>query len=34
MMNYWWSEVTKDVEKYVDGYNMCYRIKNWAETPV
>ena len=34
MMNYWWSEVTKDVGKYVDGYNMCYRIKNWAETPV
>jgi len=26
--NYWWLEVTKDVEKYVEGCNMCQRMKN------
>jgi len=29
--NYWWPGVTKDVGKYVDGCDMCQRIKNYAE---
>jgi len=29
--NYWWPEVTKDIEKYVDGCNMCQRMKNYTE---
>ena len=32
--NYQWPGVTRDVEKYVDGYDMCQRIKNWTEVPV
>jgi len=31
--NYWWPEVTKDVEKYVDGCDMCQRMKNKTEIP-
>jgi len=23
MRNYWWPRVTRDVGKYVDGYNIC-----------
>ena len=34
MRNYWWLEVTKDVGKYVEGYNMCQRMKNRTEVPV
>ena len=30
--NYWWSGVTRDVERYVDGYDMCQRMKNRTET--
>jgi len=30
--NYWWPEVTKDVEKYVDRYDMYQRMKNGTET--
>jgi len=26
--NYWWPEITKDVEKYVNRCNICHRIKN------
>ena len=26
--NYWWLGITKDVGRYVDGCNMCQRIKN------
>jgi len=26
--NYWWLKVTKDVGKYMDGYDMCQKIKN------
>jgi len=33
MRNYWWLEITKDVEKYVEGYNICQRIKNRMEIP-
>ncbi len=29
--NYWWSEVTKDVGKYVEGCNMYQRMKNRTE---
>ena len=32
--NYWWPEVTKDVEKYVEKYNMYQRMKNRTEIPV
>jgi len=31
MRNYWWLEVIRDVEKYVDGYDLCQRIKNQME---
>ena len=31
--NYWWLEVTKDIEKYVNRYNICQRIKNRIEIP-
>jgi len=30
-INYWWPEVTKDVEKYVDGCDMCQKMKNWID---
>ena len=29
--NYWWSGVTKNVEKYVDRYNLYQRMKNRIE---
>ena len=29
--NYWWLEVTRDVGKYVEGYNICQRMKNRTE---
>ena len=31
--NYWWPEVTRDVGKYVEGYNLCQRMKNRTEEP-
>ena len=31
--NYWWPGVTKDVGKYVNGCEMCQRMKNRTETP-
>ena len=31
--NYWWPGVTRDVGKYVEGYNMCQRMKNRTEAP-
>ena len=31
--NYWWPEMMKNVEKYVDEYNLCQRIKNRTEAP-
>jgi len=33
MRNYWWPKVTRDVEKYIDGCNMCQRIKNRTKIP-
>ena len=29
--NYWWPGVTRDIEKYVDRYDMCQRMKNRME---
>ena len=29
--NYWWPEVMRDIERYVEGYDLCQRIKNRME---
>ena len=34
MRNYWWPEVMRDVGQYIEGYDMCQRIKNRTEIPV
>ena len=34
MRNYWWPGVTRDVGKYVEGCDLCQRMKNRAEKPV
>ena len=34
MRNYWWPGVTRDVGKYVEGCDLCQRIKNRTEEPV
>ena len=31
--NYWGSGVTREVEKYVEGCNLCQRMKNRIEKP-
>ena len=31
MRNYWWSGVTRDVRKYVEGCDLCQRMKNRME---
>jgi len=31
--NYWWPGVTKEVERYVDGCDVCQRYKNRSEAP-
>jgi len=31
--NYWWPGVTRDVGKYVEGCNLCQRMKNRTEEP-
>jgi len=28
MRNYWWPGVTRDIRRYVEGYNICQRMKN------
>ena len=33
MRNYWWPGVTKDIRKYIEGCDMCQRIKNRTEMP-
>jgi len=33
MRSYWWLGITKDVEKYVEGCDMCQRMKNRIEAP-
>jgi len=32
--NYWWLEVTRDMGRYVEGCDLCQRIKNRTEEPV
>jgi len=32
--NYWWLGITKEVAKYIEGYNLCQRHKNQAEALV
>ena len=32
--NYWWLGVMRDVERYVEGCDMCQRMKNRIEAPV
>jgi len=29
--NYWWPGVTRDIGRYVEGYNICQRMKNRIE---
>ena len=31
MRNYWWPGVTRDVRKYVEGCDLCQRMKNRTE---
>jgi len=31
--NYWWPGVTRDVGRYVEGYDLCQRMKNRTEEP-
>ena len=31
--NYWWPGITKEVKRYVEGYDQCQRMKNRAEMP-
>ena len=33
MRNYWWSGVTRNMGRYVEGYDMCQRMKNRTEAP-
>jgi len=32
--NYWWPGITRDVGRYVEGYNLCQRMKNRMEEVV
>ena len=31
MRNYWWLEVTRYIERYIEGCDMCQRMKNRME---
>ena len=31
--NYWWPGITKEVGRYMEGYDTCQRYKNRSETP-
>jgi len=33
MRNYWWLGVTRDVGRYMEGCDICQRIKNRMEAP-
>jgi len=33
MRNYWWLDITRDVGKYVEGCDLCQRMKNRVEKP-
>ena len=32
--NYWWPEVIRDIEQYIEGCDICQRIKNRTKIPV
>ena len=32
--NYWWPGITKEVGRYVDGYDACQRYKNRSKAPM
>jgi len=32
--NFWWPGVTKEVKRYMEGYDSCQRNKNYIEQPV
>ena len=32
--NYWWPEVTRDIGRYVEGCNLCQKMKNRVEEMV
>jgi len=32
--NYWWLGIIRDVRKYIEGYDLCQRMKNRTEEPV
>jgi len=32
--NYWWPGVMRDMERYMEGCNLCQRMKNRTEEPV
>jgi len=32
--NYWWPEIMRDIEKYVENCDMCQRIKNRTEVTI
>ena len=34
MRNYWWLGVTKNIGRYVEGCNLCQRMKNRTEEVV
>jgi len=31
MRNYWWLEVTRNIGRYVNSYDICQIMKNWTE---
>jgi len=31
MRNYWWLGVMRDIERYIEGCDLCQRIKNWMK---
>ena len=34
MRNYWWLDIIRDVGKYVEGCDLCQKIKKRVEEPV
>ena len=32
--NYWWPEIIRDVERYIEGYDLCQQMKNRTEKVV
>jgi len=31
--NFWWPGVTREVKRYVEGYDACQQNKNWTQPP-